>query len=239
MKAIIFDFDGLIIDTESADYLSWQAVYAAYGVPFPLDLWLGEVGTVGVFDPVDYLAERASRPVDPAGVRAQFRQQDAATVAGLPIMPGVLDWLAQARQQGLALAIASSSPHEWVDGHLQRLGLHDRFDVIVCRDDVSGRAKPQPDVYQLALGKLGVAAAEALAVEDSRNGVLAARAAGLRVVAVPNPVTQHQDLSPATRHLPSLAALTLPALLAEISANKPASRSVRQPVSQEAETLLN
>jgi putative hydrolase of the HAD superfamily len=122
---------------------------------------------------------------------------------------------------------------------LQRLGLHDHFDVIVCRDDVSGRAKPQPDVYQLALGKLGVAAAEALAVEDSRNGVLAARAAGLRVVAVPNPVTQHQDLSPATRHLPSLAALTLPALLAEISANKPVSRPVRQPVSQEAEALID
>jgi len=120
----------------------------------------------------------------------------------------VVELITKAKQAGLKLSIGSSSPKAWVEGHLQRLRLFDQFDAMATFDDV-GVSKPAPDVFVKALEKLRIGAESALVLEDSYNGVLAARRAGIRVVVVPNPVTLHQDFSMAEEVLPSLQALDL------------------------------
>ena len=136
----------------------------------------------------------------------------AELIAFEPVRPGVRDYLDAARRLGLGLAVASSSSRRWVAGHLERLGLADRFDVLCCAEDVT-RVKPHPDLYVAALKALGAASVAAIALEDSPNGVLAAKRAGLFCVAVPNPLTAKLDLSAADIRLASLDELPLPALL--------------------------
>ena len=116
----------------------------------------------------------------------------------------------------MKLAIASSSPHWWVDGHLTRLGLRAAFETLATADDVE-RVKPDPALYALALQRLGVAAAEAFAVEDSPHGVAAARSAGLACIAVPGPMTANEEFGAATLQMTSLADRTLEAMLAELA----------------------
>jgi HAD superfamily hydrolase (TIGR01509 family) len=209
MKAVIFDFDGLILDTESSDYDSWQELYTAHGRELPFDLWLGNLGTLNRIDLCDHLTTLVERPLDTAALRQQRLHRHHEHVAGLPIMPGVESVIQQAKAMGLKLAVASSSRHQWVDTHLARLGLLDYFDCTACRDDVDGRAKPDPAVYLKALEKLGVAGHEAVALEDSLNGIRAAKAAGMFCIAVPGPLTRHLDYGAADCRLASLAELRL------------------------------
>ena len=136
------------------------------------------------------------------------------------ILPGVREYVDEARRLGLRLGVASSSSRRWVEGHLQRLGLRDRFDVIRCADDVP-RVKPDPALYRAVLDATGVRPEDAMALEDSPNGVLAAKRAGLTCVAVPNALTARLDLSHADLSLTSLADLPLAELLSRI--RRPAS----------------
>jgi len=117
---------------------------------------------------------------------------------------------------GLKVGVASSSTRDWVRGHLERLGILDSFDCLRCRDDVAS-AKPEPDLYLAVLECVGVLAAEAIAIEDSPNGVLAAKRAGMRCVAIPNSITARLDLGRADLILDSLADVTLPELLSKLS----------------------
>ena len=135
-------------------------------------------------------------------------------------MAGVRDYVAEGRRLGLLLAIASSSPRAYVRNHIDRLGLGDAWDAVVCREDAA-RAKPAPDLYVRAVEALGVAPDEAVAIEDSPNGIAAAKAAGLRVVAVPNEVTGTLDLSGADCRLASCAELPLADLLARLDTPTP------------------
>jgi len=125
--------------------------------------------------------------------------------------------LDQAKALGLKVGVASSSTAEWVRGHLARLGILERFDCLRCRDEVAN-AKPEPDLYIAVLECLGVTAAEAIAIEDSPNGVTAAKRAGLRCVAIPNSITAKLDLSDADVLLHSLAEITLADLLRKVAA---------------------
>ncbi|HEU5287461.1 MAG TPA: HAD-IA family hydrolase, partial [Candidatus Limnocylindria bacterium] len=133
-------------------------------------------------------------------------------VNALDLMAGVRDYLTDARRLGLRIGIASSSTRGWVCGHLERLAVREGWDAIVCREDVQD-AKPSPELYQKAVGLLGVAPQEALALEDSPNGIAAAKAAGLRCVAVPNPLTADLDLRQADMRIASLAELSLGELI--------------------------
>jgi beta-phosphoglucomutase-like phosphatase (HAD superfamily) len=108
--------------------------------------------------------------------------------------------------------VASSSTRDWVGGHLARLGILNRFECVRCRDDVA-KAKPAPDLYIAVLECLGVSAADAVAIEDSPNGVIAAKRAGMRCVAIPNTITASLDLSQADLLLRALSDLTLAELL--------------------------
>jgi HAD superfamily hydrolase (TIGR01509 family) len=219
IKALIFDFDGLILDTETPDVHAWENIYAEYGFPFPLDSWAQIIGGMGAstFDAAAHLQSLLSDPLDLAALQQRQNHLSHALVAQQPVMPGVIDYLQEAKRLGLKLAIASSSPHSWVDTHAQRLGVFEYFDQIICADDVgSGRTKPNPDLFLAALDQLRVKKREALVFEDSPNGVRAAKAAGIFVVAVPNSVTSRLSIEHADLTLSSLADLSLPELLNQV-----------------------
>jgi HAD superfamily hydrolase (TIGR01509 family) len=217
IKALIFDFDGLIVDTEGPDYQAWQETYESFGCTLPLEVWAAEIGTYGAFDPYDYLARQFGRPIDLAAVRARRRARFAELIAQQAVLPGVEAYMYEAKQRGLRVGVASSSPRSWVVGHLLRFGLDQRFDSIKTADDVE-RVKPDPALYLAALDALGVQAHEALAFEDSPNGALAATRAGIYCVVVPNRLTQQLVFQAANLRLTSLGALPLAALLAQVDA---------------------
>lgn len=217
IKALIFDFDGLILDTETPDMHAWQEIYGEHGMVFPIESWGQIIGGMGgsQFDAAVHLQNLAGRPLDLGQLQAQQTHISHSLVEQQPILPGVLDYLNEAKALNLKLAIASSSPHSWVDIHASRLGIFDHFDKVICADDVgSGRTKPNPDLFLLALDQLQVRANEAIVFEDSPNGVTAANRAGIFVVAVPNPVTSLLLLEGENLRLKSLTQMSLSDLLA-------------------------
>ena len=190
IQALIFDFDGTILETELPDYLSWQEAYQDHNCELPLTLWLSAVGgSAAEFDPYGHLETQLGRAVDRPTLRQRRRVRLNALIAEQQIRPGVLATIDTAQQLGLRLAVASSSGRDWVEGHLQRLGLRHHFAAVFTRDDVV-RVKPDPMLYSLAVNAVDVPPNAAVAIEDSRNGMLAAKAAGLKCVVVPNEVTQ-------------------------------------------------
>lgn len=214
IQALIFDFDGLILDTETPEANIWQELYARHGQEFPLDEWVRTVvgATVANLDPVAQLERLTGLPLDHQALYEQAHRTRLDWQAVLPPLPGVVNYLDSARCLGLRLAIASSSPHGWVDGYLRRLDFYDLFDAVICREDAP-RIKPDPDLFLTALSTLHVRADQALAFEDSPNGVKAAKAAGMRVVGVPNSITARLGPLPSDLTLASLSDLALPGLL--------------------------
>ena len=211
-RAIVFDFDGLILDTEEPIYRSWLEVYEAHGEALPFDRWVQTVGsTTAEFHPQHHLEERLGRPLTQEVIERRIGRRTEMILAQ-QLLPGILQHLDAAKSLGLKLGVASSSTRDWVSGHLDRLGILGRFDCVRCRDDVAS-AKPAPDLYIAVLDCLGVSPAEALALEDSPNGVIAAKRTGMRCVAIPNSITAQLDLSAADIVLPSLSEVTLPELL--------------------------
>ncbi len=198
LKALIFDFDGLILDTETPEITVWQKIYNEHGFELPVHEWEKTVGGYGIstFDAADHLTLLSAGKVDSVSARARYRKESDEIIYASSILPGVLDLINEAKSHGLKVAIGSSSPHSWVDTHAQRLGIYDLFDLIICQDDVGkGRTKPHPDIYLKVLEKLNIKNNEAVVFEDSPNGVLAARAAGIFVVAVPNGLTSKLNVS--------------------------------------------
>lgn len=198
LHALIFDFDGLILDTETPEVLVWQAIYKEHGFELPVEEWEKTVGGYGIsnFDAAEHLSHLSSGRLDPVSLRAAYRRDADTIIRASPILPGVLEMIEQAKQADVKISIGSSSPHSWVDTHAKRLGIFEHFDHIICADDVSpGRTKPNPDIYLKALGQLDVKKEAAVVFEDSVNGVLASRRAGIFVVAVPNPLTAKMGVS--------------------------------------------
>jgi HAD superfamily hydrolase (TIGR01509 family) len=192
-------------------------VYQAHGEELPFERWIQIVGsTTAGFHPQHHLEERLGRPL-PKEVLDRRVGRRTEMILAQEALPGVARHLEEAVAMGLKLGVASSSTNDWVRGHLARLGILESFDCIRCRDDVTN-AKPEPDLYISVLECLGVRASEAIAIEDSPNGVLAAKRAGLRCVAIPNSITAGLDLGQADLILGSLAELTLAELLSKLSA---------------------
>lgn len=217
LQAIVFDFDGTILDTETPEYETWQETYRGHGVELPLAEWVRCVGGGSeLFNPYDYLEELAGCPVDRDEIRAVRRQRFLDRVQAQPVMPGVLALMDAAEEQGLKLAVASSSTRDWVESNLQRLGLRARFGAVLTAADVA-RVKPDPALYQMAAEALGVAPARALAIEDSYNGLLGAKGAGLSCVVVPNAITRQLDFAQADLCLASLDSLPPAELLARFA----------------------
>ncbi len=210
VKALIFDFDGTIVDTETPEFESWRLEYAVFGVELPLELWATLVGTTtpGAFEPYSWLESKIGKALDREPLRARRRAVMMDLIAAERPRPGIEDWLAGGRERGLNLAVASASRRPWVEQHLTNVALIDRFDYLATGDQVE-RPKPAPDVYLLAARKLGIAPHEAIVIEDSRHGVAAAKAAGMFTIAVPNPMTAGLDFSEADLRIDSLAELDL------------------------------
>jgi HAD superfamily hydrolase (TIGR01509 family) len=217
IRAFVFDFDGLIIDTEEPVYRSWLEVYQAHGEQLPFDRWIQIVGSAtsaATFDPKGHLEERLGRPLTQVVLERRIERR-AEMVLAEPIRPGIVELATAARAVGLRVGVASSSTCQWVKGHLQRLGIIELFDCVRCRDDVAA-VKPAPDLYLSVLECVGVKAEEAIALEDSPNGIVAAKAAGMWCVAVPNVITGGLDLSRADAILPTLDGVTPPDLVRKI-----------------------
>jgi HAD superfamily hydrolase (TIGR01509 family) len=218
IKALVFDFDGLIVDTEVPIFRAWQRIYREHGQDLPLKQWLTIIGTAsGPFDPVIDLATKTGAKLDGQELKALEVLYYQEATALQQLLPGVIDYLVAARQLGLKTAVASSSTRKWVMDHLNRFGIGGRFDAIICREDVK-RTKPDPDLYLTALQRLGVQPAEAIAFEDSSNGIDAAKAAGLFCVVVPNLLTVDLDLTEADLRLLTLEAMPLRDVIKEASA---------------------
>jgi HAD superfamily hydrolase (TIGR01509 family) len=217
LRALLFDFDGLLVDTESPSRLGWEELYRAHGHELPLDEWATLVGTIGApFDPFAHLEALVGQPLDRAELMERRRAREFELIDLEDLRPGVADYLAEAEKRELRTAVVSSSSQDWVEQNLQRLDRLDHWDAIVTADGDRSRAKPQPTLYLEALEALGAAANEAIAFEDSPNGVRAAKRAGLACVAVPNPVTATLALDEADIVVETLADLPFEELLARL-----------------------
>jgi HAD superfamily hydrolase (TIGR01509 family) len=215
VRAFLFDFDGLIVDTELPSRAGWEWLYRQHGHELPRERWATLVGTIGAdFDPMAHLEELVGAPLDRAALNDRRYAHEVSLIEAERLRPGIAEYLAAAKRHRLKRAIVSSSSRAWVDSHLARLEEAVGWDAIVTADHDPARAKPRPDLYLEALELLGVAADEAVAFEDSPNGVRAARAAGVFCVAVPNEVTRDLDLDGADVLVASLAELPPDELLA-------------------------
>jgi HAD superfamily hydrolase (TIGR01509 family) len=211
--AIIFDFDGTIIDTETPEFVAWQEVYAAHGETLDPALYAQVIGTTdATWSPSAHLSSLRGGRLDPAALKAAQHDRFEHLIAAEGPRPGVLEWLDEARDLGLKVGLASSSSAAWVSRFLTQLGLTDRFAAVATRERVT-LSKPDPALYRLALTDLGVPASDALAVEDSPNGITAAKGAGLFCVGVPNPMTATAPLTAADLQLGSLKDMSLTRVL--------------------------
>jgi HAD superfamily hydrolase (TIGR01509 family) len=214
VRALLFDFDGLIVDTESPSLAAWRRVYEQHGQELTLDCWSAAIGTVGGFDPFAHLESLVGSPLERDRLHARRLEHELTLVEAEELRPGVAEYLAGAEQLDLRKAIVSSGSRDWIDSHLRRLERLYGWDAIVTADGDVARAKPSPTLYLEALDLLEVDAVEAIAFEDSPNGIRAAKTAGLYCVGVPNAVTAALGLDEADLVVDSLASLPLTALIA-------------------------
>ncbi len=209
IKALIFDFDGLILDTETAMFRSWEEIFIEYGITVSPMEWASLLGSST--DPpeaYEIIEKSIGEPVDRQSIRTRRIQRELEFLKSEEVMPGVLDLIAEAKERNLRLGVASSSDRKWVLGHLMKLGLHTNFESIRCSDDVSN-TKPSPDLYLAVLSDMGLQPHQVIAFEDSLHGVEAAKRAGIFCVAVPNAVTCHLPMPEADLTVNSLSEMEL------------------------------
>ena len=211
---MVFDFDGTLVDTETAEYESVRLVWADHGHHYDLARWTPWVGTASAVPWLEELERAVGEPVDRDGLRKRARRYNRDLLHLVQPRPGVARLLREADEAGVPLAIASNAPADWVEGHLTRLGLFGHFephDALITVDRVE-RPKPHPEAYLVAVARLGATPERSVAFEDSATGVAAALAAGLYTVAVPGPMSSGHDLDRADRRLATLDVLTVAGL---------------------------
>ena len=212
IKAIVFDFDGVILDTETPDYTTWETIFNAYGAHLDRATWSRLIGGAESFDVVQHLQDLTGLIFDRQKLTQGRRAEYLREVEDSPVLDGVVEYIEAAAGLELGLAVASSSDGEWVRGHLERRALARYFSVVKTRDDVA-HAKPEPDLFLSAVEALGVRPEDAVAIEDSPNGIASAKRAGLFCVAVPNQMTRDLALDRADLRLESLADMSLAQLV--------------------------
>ena len=210
-RALVFDFDGTLADTESAVLQSWRELFLDHGVELPMEAWYAVIGTQHTTPAMFALLAEHVPGIDPDALRPKTKARVFALLGGLGPREGVRTYLETAKEHGLKLAVASSSSGAWVNPHLERLGIAPYFDAVLTGDRHT--AKPDPDLYLAALAALRARPQETIAFEDPPHGVTTAKAAGLTCVAVPNAITESLDFGQADVVLPSFTAKPLEALI--------------------------
>ena len=204
-SAVLFDFDGVMVDTEWAIYQAWKRVFGAHGQDLPLEIYTRCIGTdFATWSPKTHLEDLTGLSFDWHDLDVRRQEEIMAELAHEGPMHGVVALLEKLSAGGTPCAVVSSSSHQWVDGWLGKLGLAGFFTTTVCRGDAP-RIKPAPDLFLEAAKRLSLDPTSCLVIEDSLNGVKSAKAAGMSVWVVPNRVTECLDFSPADRVLRSLA----------------------------------
>jgi HAD superfamily hydrolase (TIGR01509 family) len=204
-SAILFDFDGVLVDTEWAIYQAWKRTFEGHGQHLPLDVYTRCIGTdFNTWSPKTHLEELTGKAFDWHDLDARRQQEILSDLEHEKPMHGVTEVLDAAAARAMPCAVVSSSSHQWVDGWLEKLGLAHRFRTTVCRGDAP-RIKPAPDLFLAAARRLDADPAACLVIEDSLNGMKAAHAAGMEVWIVPNRVTAGIDFTGTSRVLTSLA----------------------------------
>lgn len=212
LQALIFDFDGLILDTETPDFMVLSEQYRRFGVELRPERWVHGLGTIGGYDPYTELEALTGATLDREALRYEHRERFIALCEQQPLRPGVQEVIKAARARGIRLAVASSASREWVEGWLERHAIRAYFDCVRTRSD-GLRVKPAPDLFLSAATCLGVAPESCVVLEDSPNGIRAAAAAGMRCVAVPVALLDTLPLPPHLLRLRSLADMPADALL--------------------------
>lgn len=214
LEAVVFDFDGLIVDSETPIFRATAAALAGLGHRLTIEGWATVVGH-GEEDSFRALQSAVGATLDRSAYEAAYAAQDRSWRETVPALPGVVELLEALAEAQIPCGVASSSSSTWVEGHLDRLGLRHLVGAVATADRVGGRSKPAPDTYLLACADLGARPAGSVALEDSAPGIAAALAAGLTAVAVPSEITRHTDLRAARRSVPDLTHLT-PSILAAL-----------------------
>ena len=235
LQALVFDFDGLVVNTEEPGFVSWRELYHEFGQTLTLEDWTAATGYVGGFDPHRHLEGLLGRPLDWSVLAPRREARNWELTLREPVLPGIEELMSAAKIAGLRLGVASNSGWGWVDEGLQRLGLRHFIDALVTRDMVLN-PKPAPDMYLKCVQTLNVLPAAAVALEDSEPGARAAKNAGLKVVAIPNQFSALQDLSFVDLKVGSASELDLDRLRALVRAGgeeafPPAARQVTTAVS--------
>lgn len=203
-EAVLFDFDGTLVDTEWAIYQEVLAIFQAEGEHLPLETYCQCIGAgYEVWSPQDYLEELTGKTYDWESIRKVRDQKIRARLETQGLIEGALESLNITKERGLRLAVVSSSSHSWVDAWLEKLEITSYFEHVTCKEDAA-RLKPAPDLFLKGAERMELTPEKCLVVEDSRNGMLAALEAGMDVIAVPNRVTEVLDFSEALVRLKSL-----------------------------------
>ena len=213
LSAVVFDFDGVIFDSETPEYEAHRRMFERCGLSLGPDEWCDQIGLWADDQDERWFARlRAARggPATLEDFRAEKRRLFTELVPRTP-MPGILELLGALEHRGVPVAIASTSPARWVVSAAASLRLVERFQTIVTADDVR-RRKPAPDVYLEAARRLGVPPGRTVALEDSAPGIAAARAAGMKTIAIPHWLTERHDLSAADLCVRQAGEVTVPVL---------------------------
>ncbi|MCJ7715932.1 MAG: HAD-IA family hydrolase [Anaerolineales bacterium] len=196
LQGILFDFDGLILDTETTIFQAWQDKFREYGKELHLEDWAVILGKSGSAEgPAEKFLQTIKDEEEKRAIQAEVSRKELELVVKQKPLPGVEELIKKSKHHGLSLGIVSSSDQEWVHTHLKRLDLWKYFDHTSCAEEVQ-QAKPDPALYQLGLQKMNVVAEKVIVLEDSPNGVLAAKRAGLFCIAVPNSLTRQLPFFP-------------------------------------------
>jgi len=220
IKGIIFDFDGLICDTETPELRVWEEIFSTHNLKFPQEVYQNSIGAIhGDEKPIQLLEEMMGSPIDMQELKETYQTRFHLLADQEPLQPGILEYLNDAKRFRLKIGLASSSPRNWVFHHIERLGISDRFDCISTKEDVS-RTKPDPELFIITIKRLSIKPDEAIALEDSINGVRAAKAAGIITIVVPNPVTKDFSFHNADLVIDSLANFPLEMMLNRFTSRK-------------------
>jgi HAD superfamily hydrolase (TIGR01509 family) len=216
LAALVFDFDGLIVDTENPGFISWQEIYQEFGATLEIDDWRHATGYVAGFDPAIHLEKILGRRLDWSQLIPKREARNWELTLQARVLPGIEPLMRSARERHLRIGVASNSGNGWVKDGLVRLGLREFVDTVVTRDMVID-PKPAPDIYLKTVQTLQVDPVDAVALEDSEPGCRSAKRAGLKAVAIPNRFSERQDLSVADLLVKSASELTLDRLAALVA----------------------